>query len=509
VQPDDAVQDDLESASLRRVAALLLSLTAIFLTTTLVLAVFLLRERQELAVARGEVAAFRDAREQLLLEQPSDRAPYPHTVPSLSFVLNPALESATFKSGADLPYPVNRLGLRGPAITRKAGGTTRVVLVGDSLFFGWKLSEEDKLAAVLSQLIARKVPEASGRTEILTVALPGWNTRDQEAFLRSHLGRLAPDYIVWSLIRNDLFDTPGVVPPGLLASWNSPQARLPVPFQLRSPERHLDLPLPSLLARWRDSLLRIDRFAGEHGIPTTLLWWREKQRAVFDDLQAATAYAGPVLHIPGQYRYDEGNWCVEAPDCHPTRWANERIAVALAQHLVQAGALPPIDWSAGERAIIDAFAAAQAQRTNREARDRFYTAAARAVPAQFSPDKNSEVAVLYGMNADLMERNGAFVLRQRGAGGHTLRLDVQAIPPARNREQRITVTVRTADGDDVILEAALGDTAPQRLTLELPGAAPFGLHEIQWRFEYAECRGPTHCPAARFLGAELIETPRR
>ncbi|MEL7044679.1 MAG: hypothetical protein AAGL66_06625, partial [Pseudomonadota bacterium] len=326
---NDPADSGLGNAALQRIAAFLLILAAVFLATAVVFGVFFLTQRQELALARGEVAALTDAREQLLLEQASDRAPFPHTVPALSFVLNPALGDATYMAASDSSYPVNRLGLRGGPIPPKPAGVERLVLVGDSLFFGWKLTEEDRLASVLSELLDRHLPAASRRLEIVTVALPGWNTVDQDTFLRYHLGRLNPDYIVWSLIRNDLFDTPGVVPPGVLASWNSPQAQAQVPFQLRSPERHLDLPLPTLLLRWQENLKRIQRFAAEHNIETTVLWWREKQRAVLDDLVEDTGFAGPVLYIPGRYRYDEGKWCVAPPDCHPTRWANERIAIAL------------------------------------------------------------------------------------------------------------------------------------------------------------------------------------
>ncbi|MEM9317308.1 MAG: SGNH/GDSL hydrolase family protein, partial [Pseudomonadota bacterium] len=468
---------------------------------------FLLRERKELALARGEVAALNDAREQLLLESASDRAPFPHTVPSLSYVLNPALKKATYMAGADSTYPVNRLGLRGGPVPPKSAGTKRIVLVGDSLFFGWKLADEDRLEVVLTDLLERHLPEASRQLEIVTAAIPGWNTRDQDSFLRYHLGRLSPDYIVWSLIRNDLFDTPGVVPPGVLASWDSPQAKVPVPYQLRSPERHLDLPLPSLLLRWQRNLKRIERFADDYGIATTVLWWRDKQRAVLDDLLQDTGFGGPVLYIPGRYRYDEVNWCVAPPDCHPTRWANDRIAVALAQHLVDVGLLPSIAWSAEERAIVESFAAARERRTDPDQRRRFYEAAARQVPERFGPRERHEAAVLYGMSGEMMEQNGAFVLRAPDLGPRQLQLDLQASLPNRGKAQGVTITVPSNNGEVVTARLTLNDREPHRLLMTLPSAARFGLHEIQWRFDYAECQGPTQCPAARFLGAALVDLP--
>jgi hypothetical protein len=508
VEQDATTSGGLERASLQRIAAFFLTLTATFAATSLVLAIFLLRERQELALARGELAAIEDAQAQLLLEEAGDRAPYPHAAPGVSYVLNPALKSASFKAENHPPYPVNRLGLRGGEIRAKPAGTRRVLLVGDSLFFGWKLAEADKLATVLDGLLRRVLPDASRHVEILTVAMPGWNTLDQDAFLRNHLGRLEPDHVVWSLIRNDLFDTPGVVPPGLLASWHSPQARLPVPFQLRSPERHLDLPLPSLTARWQDNLLRIRRFSEEHDVATTLLWWREKQRPILDDLLQRTAYDGPVIHVPGRYRYDEEHWCVAAPDCHPTRWANERLAVALAEQLVRAGVVPEIAWSRDELAIARAFAEAAANRSSAGERDRFYQAVARQVPSRFSGEEVEEAAVLYGMRGGVMERNGAFVLRAPPSRRWRLQLDLQAPSPPGKRVQRVTITAPSADGTTVTAEAVLDGREPHRIVMELPADPPYGLHEIQWRFDHAECRGPTQCPAGRFISAELIDAPR-
>ncbi len=507
--PDNAADSGLGSASLQRIAAFLLTLTAIFLATSVVLGVFLLRERLELALLRGEVAALNDAREQLLLEQASDRAPYPHTVPALSFVLNPALPSATYMAAANSSYPVNRLGLRGAPISPKPAGTTRIVLVGDSLFFGWKLAEEDRLASVLTELLERHLPETASRIEVVTAAIPGWNTTDQDTFLRYHLGRINPDYIVWSLIRNDLFDTPGVVPPGVLASWDAPQATMPVPFQLRSPERHLDLPLPSLQERWQQNLKRIERFAREHDVTTSVLWWREKQRAVLDDLLEDTGYSGPVLHIPGRYRYDEASWCVAPPDCHPTRWANERIAVALAQHLIDEGVLPAIAWSAEESTYIEAFTATRERRTDPNQRARFYEDAARPVPQRFSPQERSDAAILYGIRGEVMEQNGAFVLRAPDDLPRQLQLDLQASLSSRPQLQRITITAPQQDGEDLTTEVTLEGREPNRVLVELPTATPYGLHEIRWQFDYAECQGPTHCPAARFLGAALIERTAR
>ena len=508
MEHEEATGEGLGRDSLQRIAAFLLTLTAAFATTSLVLAIFLLRERDELALARGELAAFEDAREQLLLEGSGDRAPYPHTAPGVSYVLNPALKTASFKAETHPPYPVNRLGLRGGEIRGKAPGTQRVLLVGDSLFFGWKLAEADKLATVLGALLQRHLPDASRRTEIVTIAMPGWNTRDQDAFLRNHLGRLDPDHIVWSLIRNDLFDTAGVVPPGLLASWHSPQARLPVPFQLRSPERHLDLPVPGLTARWQDNLLRIRRFSDDHDVATTLLWWREKQRPILDDLLRRTAYAGPVVHVPGRYRYDEAHWCVEAPDCHPTRWANERLAIALAEQLVRAGVLPEITWSADEQAVLRTFAKAAADRSSAKERERFYQAVARQVPARFSRGEGEEAAVLYGMRGGIMEQNGAFVLRAPDSRRRQLQLELQPPMPSGRRVQRVTITAPARDGAAVTVEAALAGREPQRIVMELPANPPYGVHEIQWRFAHAECRGPTQCPAARFVSAELVEAPR-
>jgi len=103
------------------------------------------------------------------------------------------------------------LGLRRRAGPEPAPDALRVAVVGDSVAFGFGLDDDECLAHQLEVVLAQARGDAARPGVVCrTVALPGWNHRNQAAFLRDHYDVLAPDWIVYVPIVNDVRNTDGV-----------------------------------------------------------------------------------------------------------------------------------------------------------------------------------------------------------------------------------------------------------------------------------------------------------
>lgn len=478
----------------------LLVLCAVLLGIAATLGVALFLQWHSIGQERGALAAREALLDDMLAGEDSDLAVIPHTAPGVSFVLNPGLGEATFKAGDAGPYQVSSLGLRGAAIGKKARDVTRVALVGDSVFFGWKLRDDDRLEAVLSRLAADKVSNG-GRVEFVTIALPGWNTRDQAAFLRHHLGQIDPDYIVWSLIRNDLIDTPGAIPPGLLASWNSPQRDGLSSFEFARPDTQLDLPSYSTFARWRENLELIRDFGEAHSVGVSLLWWRSRQRAIIDHLHTTVPGVPPTVHLPAVYRYDEANWCVAPPDCHPTRWANEKLAIGLLQELADRDVLELSAWDDAQQAVVAAFADEASALTNEDDRREFFAGAAAQLPVRIAEDDRTDGLASVGLYGRTMTGDGMLLLRA-DPDADTLQLRLRPIPLLAPQPLDVAVALRSIDGRRLRRTHSL-QAGDNRIDLAIPRDAPYGVVELAWSFSRVECVAPSRCVSARLLSVTV------
>jgi hypothetical protein len=109
----------------------LLAATSALLAATVALTVLLVGRAQHLRELEGWLLAVGELQQALVAMTSSDHAIVPHVDPDIGFVLNPAIERATFGAAEGSSYPVNTMGLRGPEIETAGPNVTRVVLVGD------------------------------------------------------------------------------------------------------------------------------------------------------------------------------------------------------------------------------------------------------------------------------------------------------------------------------------------------------------------------------------------
>jgi lysophospholipase L1-like esterase len=78
----------------------------------------------------------------------------------------------------------------------------RVVGLGDSVMFGWGVSEEDSYLARLASLLEAASPAVAW--EVVNTAVPGYNTVMEVATLEAKGLRFDPDLVILNFVGNDL-----------------------------------------------------------------------------------------------------------------------------------------------------------------------------------------------------------------------------------------------------------------------------------------------------------------
>lgn len=273
---------------------------------------------------------------------------YPHMNQKIGYALNPYLQEATLWGPPDQSaYPVNPLGLRGKPIRPPEDPVTRVLLLGDSGFFGWKLPEKEKLERHLEEKLRDLYPDL--RFEVVTAALPGWNTINQKAFLEDHFHVLAPDIIVWSMFSNDVEDGNCAVPPGMLSSMFCPYDN--------APAMHLDawghVPMPLARQRWEERVLAPIRSAQEkYQVPVLVCMIEEIYAPFWQTLLCQEPVAFPYFCLPSSI-VGNRRWSVTEGDHHPGPWGNRQLTDAIAVMLSESGMAPSREYSNQEAQLLE------------------------------------------------------------------------------------------------------------------------------------------------------------
>jgi lysophospholipase L1-like esterase len=100
----------------------------------------------------------------------------------------------------------NSLGFRGPEpASPKPPGRFRVVAIGDSVTFGFGVNDGDTFCAQTELLLRSKVPSLD--LDVVNIAVPGYDTRQEVALLRRSLARLEPNLVLVGLYSNDIPDS--------------------------------------------------------------------------------------------------------------------------------------------------------------------------------------------------------------------------------------------------------------------------------------------------------------
>jgi lysophospholipase L1-like esterase len=100
----------------------------------------------------------------------------------------------------------NALGFRGATPTLpKPSGLVRIVAVGDSVTFGFGVNDEDTFCVQAERLLRSRHPAPN--LEIVNLAVPGYDTRQEVTLLGRHIARLNPDIVLVGFYSNDVPDS--------------------------------------------------------------------------------------------------------------------------------------------------------------------------------------------------------------------------------------------------------------------------------------------------------------
>lgn len=124
----------------------------------------------------------------------------------------PGWEATTFGH----PVKINRLGMRSSPIRReKPPGIRRLLVLGDSLMWGFGVSQEDLFTEKLEQLL-NAGPDAGPPWEVLNTGVSGWGTDQEWLYLREEGIHFQPDAVLLAFyILNDPADISNPVRYGL------------------------------------------------------------------------------------------------------------------------------------------------------------------------------------------------------------------------------------------------------------------------------------------------------
>lgn len=99
---------------------------------------------------------------------------------------------------------INSLGLRSPEL--KSDKTTRVLMLGDSLTFGWGVEAKDTVSRQLEAILTESAPDSN--FEVVNSGVGNYNTSMQAAYFLSKGKALKPDVVVINYFINDAEPTP-------------------------------------------------------------------------------------------------------------------------------------------------------------------------------------------------------------------------------------------------------------------------------------------------------------
>jgi len=100
----------------------------------------------------------------------------------------------------------NALGFRGPApATPKPDRLVRVVAVGDSVTFGFGVNDDDTFCTQAERLLRSQ--HTGLNLEIVNLAVPGYDTRQEVTLLGRYVDQLRPDVVLVGFYSNDVPDS--------------------------------------------------------------------------------------------------------------------------------------------------------------------------------------------------------------------------------------------------------------------------------------------------------------
>src|SRR5262249_23600843 len=117
---------------------------------------------------------------------------------------------------AGVPVHINSLGLRDSREydLKKAPGTFRILVLGDSVTFGHGSVYDHTYPLLVEQRLRAWRPDVDW--QVWNAAVPGYNTTQELAHLLDVGPRFQPDLVIVGFYENDLVDNYEIIAPGMV-----------------------------------------------------------------------------------------------------------------------------------------------------------------------------------------------------------------------------------------------------------------------------------------------------
>lgn len=244
----------------------------------------------------------------------------------------------TLRPGAVRPSEdirINAHGYRGASIEPKRDDVARVVCLGDSVTFGFKVKERESYPALLQERLS-----AGHRVEVLNVGVPGYSSLQGRRQFARDIVALGPDLVIVSLGNNDLLDgslldSRQPVYSASVFAWRQRVLRLNLTralTQLRRPTQTQPNLSRCTAEETRDNLTAIARTAARHGVKAVFFHPLHAREADLKLPIVTVPDPLPTIDVAGAFAEARpwGRPLFQLDDNHPTppgyRVMTERIA---------------------------------------------------------------------------------------------------------------------------------------------------------------------------------------
>lgn len=361
----------------------------------------------------------------------------------------------------------NDLGYRAPPPAKPAG-CFRIVFVGDSWTFGMGVEEEEAFPRRVQELLQADVAPAGRSYQSWTLALPGYNSRNEMAALESYLGLLEPDAVVICPTINDVDTARAPLPNGALRVDDAARD----PYGSAGPATFANQLLDSheYRRRWSAGMKDVAGVLARlraRGIPSLVFFTAFWDEPVAHFLIQEAEIDAPYLITPPALAMRR--WLDESS--HPTPPAHLRYAELL--HRALRGILAPAPGGSGEGG---AHLRDPARDWSGPATRAMRKLTAARIPDSFSPgiDAARQAVHLVSHVSGLFGRT-AHVLVRRRAGTSRLRVRLGRLPDPWLYPLTLTMEIPSAGGGTlttIVLER--DGAATQEFVLDLPRDVPAG-----------------------------------
>ena len=256
---------------------------------------------------------------------------------------------------ANTDLHIDSHGLRGDGVVDD--GAWRLLLIGDSVTFGWAVGQTESYAAQLERLLTTRCPERAVR--VLNAGVPGYTLEQGEMALASRIPELHPDGVVIAFANVDRLVLAGKA--GFVDAPLSWRGLRPVRRMLSRSHFYVALRYEVLkanaalrsraqgtkdeqLARFEERLVRMVRNARSGGRLVILLGQPHVTRGneSWNAISARVAEAEGAVYVPVPKPFEDPARIGELllTECHPSPRGHALVAEALAAAIACPGPAP-------------------------------------------------------------------------------------------------------------------------------------------------------------------------